>query len=78
MLTYLVVSDIPTVIIMLSCDSSSLPKHAAAHLMLRGRELESSKWSENEQSHSIGTVSMTQLHFLLFNSFYKKNSHLES
>ena len=78
MLTYLVVSDIPTVIIMLSSDSSSLPKHAAAHLMLRGRELESSKWSENEQSHSIGTVSMTQLHFLLFNSFYKKISHLES
>jgi len=54
--------DIPTVIIMLSSDSSSLPNPRPPTLMLRGRELESSKSSENEQSHSIGTVSMTQLH----------------
>ncbi|KAG2637576.1 hypothetical protein PVAP13_2NG540900 [Panicum virgatum] len=54
--------DIPTVIIMLSSDSSSLPNPRPPTLMLRGRELESGKSSENEQSHSIGTVSMTQLH----------------
>ncbi|RLM53038.1 hypothetical protein C2845_PMPSC006813 [Panicum miliaceum] len=54
--------DIPTVIIMLSSDSSSLPNPRPPTLMLRGRELESTKSSENEQSHSIGTVSMTQLH----------------
>jgi serine/threonine protein kinase len=54
--------DIPTVIIMLSSDSLSLPNPRPPTLMLRGRELESSKSSENERSHSIGTVSMTQLH----------------
>ncbi|KAK8460603.1 hypothetical protein SEVIR_2G358200v4 [Setaria viridis] len=53
--------DIPTVIIMLSSDSS-LPNPRPPTLMLRGREIESTKSSENEQSHSIGTVSMTQLH----------------
>ncbi|KAF7000563.1 hypothetical protein CFC21_016443 [Triticum aestivum] len=54
--------DVPAVILMLSSDSSSLPMPRAPTLMLRGRALESSKSSENERSHSIGTVSMTQLH----------------
>nr|CAB3454603.1 unnamed protein product [Digitaria exilis] len=54
--------DIPTVIIMLSNDSSSLPNPRPPTLMLRGREIESTKSSDNDQSHSIGTVSMTQLH----------------
>nr|CAB3458269.1 unnamed protein product [Digitaria exilis] len=54
--------DIPTVIIMLSNNSSSLPNPRPPTLMLRGREIESTKSSDNDQSHSIGTVSMTQLH----------------
>lgn len=54
--------DIPTVILMLSSDSSSLPNPRPPTLMLRGREIESSKSSDKDQSHSIGTVSMTQLH----------------
>ncbi|XP_062189246.1 G-type lectin S-receptor-like serine/threonine-protein kinase B120 isoform X2 [Phragmites australis] len=54
--------DIPTVILMLSSDSSRLPNPRPPTLMLRGRDVETSKSSENEQSHSIGTVSMTQLH----------------
>ncbi|KAL6657849.1 hypothetical protein ACP70R_005629 [Stipagrostis hirtigluma subsp. patula] len=54
--------DIPTVILMLSSDSLSLPNPRPPTLMLRGRDLETSKSSENDQSHSIGTVSMTQLH----------------
>lgn len=54
--------DVPAVILMLSSDSSSLPMPRAPTLMLRGRALELSKSSENERSHSIGTVSMTQLH----------------
>ncbi|CAM0906213.1 unnamed protein product [Alopecurus aequalis] len=54
--------DIPAVIVMLSSDSSSLPMPRPPTLMLRGRAIESSKSSENEKSHSIGTVSMTQLH----------------
>ncbi|CAN6183741.1 unnamed protein product [Urochloa humidicola] len=53
--------DIPTVIKMLSNDSLSLPNPRPPTLMLRGREIESTKSSE-DQSHSIGTVSMTQLH----------------
>ena len=54
--------DIPTVILMLSSDSSSLPNPRPPTLMLRGREIESSKSSEKDRSHSIGTVSMTQVH----------------
>ncbi|KAM0835258.1 hypothetical protein ACQ4PT_063061 [Festuca glaucescens] len=54
--------DIPAVIVMLSSDSSTLPMPRPPTLMLRGRAIESSKSSENEKSHSIGTVSMTQLH----------------
>uniref|UniRef100_A0ACD5UKT6 Uncharacterized protein n=1 Tax=Avena sativa TaxID=4498 RepID=A0ACD5UKT6_AVESA len=54
--------DIPMVIVMLSNDSSTLPMPRPPTLMLRGRSIESSKSSENEKSHSIGTVSMTQLH----------------
>ncbi|CAL5062257.1 unnamed protein product [Urochloa decumbens] len=54
--------DIPTVIKMLSNDSMSLPNPRPPTLMLRGREIESSRSSEKDQSHSIGTVSMTQLH----------------
>lgn len=54
--------DIPTVILMLSNDSSSLPNPRPPTLMLRGREIESSKSSEKDRSHSIGTVTMTQLH----------------
>ncbi|KAM0860902.1 hypothetical protein ACQ4PT_046244 [Festuca glaucescens] len=54
--------DIPAVIVMLSSDSSALPMPRPPTLMLRGRAAESSKSSENERSHSIGTVSMTQLH----------------
>ncbi|KAL6856098.1 hypothetical protein ACP4OV_018900 [Aristida adscensionis] len=54
--------DIPTVILMLSSDSLSLPNPRPPTLMLRGRDIETSKSSENDQSHSIGTVSMTQLH----------------
>ncbi|XP_062186878.1 G-type lectin S-receptor-like serine/threonine-protein kinase B120 [Phragmites australis] len=54
--------DIPAVILMLSSDSLNLPNPRPPTLMLRGRDIETSKSSENEQSHSIGTVSMTQLH----------------
>ncbi|CAN6211935.1 unnamed protein product [Urochloa humidicola] len=54
--------DIPTVIKMLSNDSMSLPNPRPPTLMLRGREIESSKSSEKDQNHSIGTMSMTRLH----------------
>jgi hypothetical protein len=54
--------DIPAVINMLSSDNSALTMPRPPTLMLRGRAVESSKSSENERSHSIGTVSMTQLH----------------
>ncbi|KAJ1291339.1 hypothetical protein BS78_02G309300 [Paspalum vaginatum] len=53
--------DIYAVILMLSGDSN-LPNPRPPTLMLRGREIESSKSSDKDQSHSIGTVSMTQLH----------------
>uniref|UniRef100_A0A0A9CYV2 Kik1 n=1 Tax=Arundo donax TaxID=35708 RepID=A0A0A9CYV2_ARUDO len=54
--------DIPAVILMLSSDSLSLPNSRPPTLMLRGRSVETSKSSENEQSHSVGTVSMTQVY----------------
>ncbi|KQK15837.1 G-type lectin S-receptor-like serine/threonine-protein kinase B120 [Brachypodium distachyon] len=53
--------DIPAVILMLSNDSSALAMPRPPTLMLRGRATDSSK-SSDEKSHSIGTISMTQLH----------------
>ncbi|KAG8099709.1 hypothetical protein GUJ93_ZPchr0013g37784 [Zizania palustris] len=54
--------DIPAVILMLSSVSSSLPMPRPPTLMLHGRAVDTSRSSERDHSHSIGTVSMTQLH----------------
>jgi hypothetical protein len=54
--------DIPTVIIMLSGDNLNLPNPRPPTLMLQGRGAETSRSSENERSHSVGTVSMTQVY----------------
>ncbi|KAK3127333.1 hypothetical protein QOZ80_7AG0571590 [Eleusine coracana subsp. coracana] len=51
--------DIPAVILMLSSDNLNLPNPRPPTLMLRGRDADTSKSSG---SHSIGTVSMTQVY----------------
>ncbi|KAK3125323.1 hypothetical protein QOZ80_7BG0603350 [Eleusine coracana subsp. coracana] len=51
--------DIPAVILMLSSDNLNLPNPRPPTLMLRGRDAETSKSSD---SHSVGTVSMTQVY----------------